>query len=235
MSKTKLIWLLIVGLVISAPLAWAVPPQDYTISYTFKNPDGTVFRITKYYLRDGKKFRTDYISPTQYNISAGAEDSTDLSNDRNTKDTISNDAQFQAEHLTNIEPQTVEILRKDKNLVWSLDPSFKNYIEVHLKQDAWEYALADIFINDLNDFKKTGDTTLLNYNCDIYESIKMVNEDNWTNIAYVAQDLNVILKTEILQNGKLVQIMEATAFSMEKPASVLFEIPDGYRKDDSNQ
>jgi hypothetical protein len=63
----------------------------------------------------------------------------------------------------------------------------------------------------------------------------MVNEDNWTNIAYVAQDLNVILKTELLQNGKLVQIMEATEFSMEKPAAALFEIPDGYIKNDNNR
>jgi outer membrane lipoprotein-sorting protein len=233
MPKTRLFWLFIIGLVISSALTWAVPPQDYTISYTFKNPDGTVFRITKYYLRDGNKFRTDYISPTQYNISAGADASTDLSND--TSGNVSSDAQLQAEHLTNVEPQTIEILRKDKNLVWSLDPSFKNYIEVPLKQDAWEHSLTEIFISDFHDFKKTGDTTLLNYTCDIYENVQKVKEETWTNTAYVAQRLNVILKTELRQNGKLVQTMEATEFSTEKPASSLFEIPDGYQKNDSNQ
>lgn len=232
MPKTNLIWLLIIGLGIYSALAWAIPPQDYTISYTFKNPDGTVFRITKYYLRDGNKFRTDYISTNQYNISAGADVSTDLSND--TTGNVSSDAQLQAEHLTNIEPQTVDILRKDKNLVWSLDPSFKNYIEVPLKQDVWEHALTEIFINDFHDFKKTGDIKLLNYTCDIYESVQKVKEDTWTNVAYVAQGLTVVLKTELWQNGKLVQTMEATEFSIEKPASSLFVIPDGYQKNDSN-
>lgn len=42
-----------------------------------------------------------------------------------------------------------------------------------------------------------------------------MKEDNWTNIAYVSHDLGVIMKTELWQNGKLVQIMEATEFNLE--------------------
>jgi hypothetical protein len=62
-----------------------------------------------------------------------------------------------------------------------------------------------------------------------------VKDDEWTNIFYIAQDLNVILKSELWQNGKLVQTMEATEFHLEKPADSLFEVPDGYKKNESNQ
>lgn len=234
MLKTKLIWLLVAGLVISTAIAWTVPPQNYTISYTFKNPDGSVFRITKYYMRDGNKFRTDYISPIQYNISAGAEVTTDLSGDADSQKIAKEDVKLTTEQPNNIEPHTIEILRKDKNLVWSLDPSFKNYIEVPLRQDAWERAIDGIYNIDSPDLKKTGEIKMLDYTCDIYESTQKVKEDSWTNIAFVAQDINVILKTELWQNGKLVQTMEATEFNMEKPASSLFEIPEGYQKNDNN-
>jgi hypothetical protein len=85
------------------------------------------------------------------------------------------------------------------------------------------------------DYKKTGEANLLGYNCDIYESVQKEEKDSWTSILYSAQSLKVILKTEILQNGKLVQTMEATEFSTNKPDKSLFEIPDGYQKNDNSQ
>jgi hypothetical protein len=232
MPKTNLILLLITGLMISSVLAFAVPLKDYTIVYTFKNPDGSVYSIIKYYMRDGNKFRTEYITTVEYSINANTEASTDLSND--TSSNVSSTAQLNAKPISNPEPHTVEILRNDKKLVWSLDPSFKNYIEVPLRQDSWEHILTEIFISDFHSLKKNGEAKLLNYTCDIYESVQKVKEDSWTNIAYVSHDLDVILKTELWQNGKLVQTMEATEFSMEKPALSLFEIPEGYQKNDSN-
>ncbi len=233
MPKANLILMLLLGLMISSALAFYAPPQDYSIVYIFKNPDGSVYSIIKYFMRDGNKFRTEYITTVEYSITANTEASTDLSND--TRSNVSSTAQLDANPISNPEPHTVEILRNDKKLVWSLDPSFKNYIEVPLRQDSWEHILTNIFISDLNGLKKTGEAKLLDYACDIYESVQKVKEDSWTNIAYASQGLGIILKTELWQNGKLVQTMEATEFNMEKPASSLFEIPSTYTKNDSNQ
>jgi hypothetical protein len=232
MSKANLILMLLIGLMISSAFAFHAPPQDYAIVYVFKNPDGSVYSIIKYYMRDGNKFRTEYISTVEYSITANTEASTDLSND--TSSNVSSTAQLDAKPISNPEPHTVEILRNDKKLVWSLYPSFKNYIEVPLRQESWEHILTNIFISDFQDLKKTGETMLLNYTCDIYESVQKVKEDTWKNIAYVSYDLGIILKTELWQNGKLVQIMEATEFNLEKPALSLFEIPVTYTKNDSN-
>jgi len=233
MLKANLILMLIIVLMISSALAFHVPPEDYAIVYVFKNPDGSVSSIIKYYMRDGNKFRTEYISTLEYSITANTEASTDLSND--TSSNVSSTAQLDAKPISNPEPHTVEILRNDKKLVWSLDPSFKDYREVPLRQESWDHILTNIFISDFHDFKKNGDAKLLNYTCDIYESVQKVKEDSWTNIAYVSHDHGVILKTELWQNGKLVQTMEATEFNMEKPALSLFEIPVTYTKNDSNE
>jgi hypothetical protein len=64
--------------------------------------------------------------------------------------------------------------------------------------------------------------------------VQKVNEETWTNIFYVAKELNVILKSELLQNGKLVQTMEAAEFSTEPPSQSLFEVPEGYSKSENN-
>ena len=233
MPKANLILMLIIGLMISSALALTVPPKDYAIVYVFKNADGTVSSMIKYYMRDGNKFRTEYISTVEYSINANTEASTDLGND--TSSNVSSTAQLDAKPISNPEPHTIEILRNDKKLVWSLDPSFKDYIEVPLRQESWDHILTNIFISDFHDFKKTGEAKLLNYSCDIYESVQKVKEDTWTNIVYVSQDQGAILKTELWQNGKLVQIMEATEFNMEKPALSLFEIPVTYTKNNSNE
>ncbi len=233
MPKAILILMLILGQMISSGLALDVPPKDYAIVYVFKNADGTVSNMIKYYMRDGNKFRTEYITTVEYSITTNTEATTDLSND--TSSNVSNTSQLNAKTISNPEPHTVEILRNDKKLVWSLNPSFKDYIEVPLRQDSWEHILTNIFISDFHDLKKTGEAKLLNYTCDIYESVQKVKEDTWTNIAYVSHDLGVILKTELWQNGKLVQIMQATEFNLEKPALSLFEIPETYTKNDSNE
>lgn len=233
MPKSVFILMLIFGLMISSALTLDVPPQDYAIVYVFKNADGTVSNMIKYYMRDGNKFRTEYITTIEYSMTANTEASTDLSNDTSTN--VSTTTLLNAKPISNPEPHTVEILRNDKKLVWSLDPSYKNYIEVPLKQDSWKHILTNTFISDFHDLKKNGEAKLLNYNCDIYESVQKVKEDTWTNIAYVSHDLGVILKTELWQNGKLVQTMEATEFNMEKPALSLFEIPVTYTKNNSNE
>jgi outer membrane lipoprotein-sorting protein len=189
MAKMKLIWLTVTGLLLFSVLAWAAPPQDYTLDYTYKNPDGTVSKIVKYYLRDGNKFRSEYLSGDGAVI-------------------------------------TTNILRKDKGIVWSLDTNLKQYNEVPLKQDSWKYAIIGNFVTDFQELKKTGETKLLNYPCDIYES----ESDGWANIIVVERGMSIILRIENKQNGKLVQIMEATEFRPEKPAAALFEIPTGYIK-----
>ena len=233
MPKASLILILMIGLIISSALSLNVLPQDYAIVYVFKNADGSVTNMIKYFMRDGNKFRTEYISTIEYDITANTESSTDLSND--SINNINSTAQLSANPISIPEPHTIEILRNDKKLVWSLDPSFKDYREVPLRQESWEHILTNIFISDFHDFKKTGETTLLNYSCDIYENIQKVKEDNWKNIAYVSHDLGVIMKTELWQNGKLIQIMAATEFNMDKPALSLFEIPVTYIKYESNE
>ena len=233
MPKASLILILMIGLIISSALSLNVLPQDYAIVYVFKNADESVTNMIKYFMRDGNKFRTEYISTIEYDITANTESSTDLSND--SINNINSTAQLSANPISIPEPHTIEILRNDKKLVWSLDPSFKDYREVPLRQESWEHILTNIFISDFHDFKKTGETTLLNYSCDIYENIQKVKEDNWKNIAYVSHDLGVIMKTELWQNGKLIQIMAATEFNMDKPALSLFEIPVTYIKYESNE
>lgn len=233
MPKAILILMLILGLMISTALALDVTPKDYAIVYVFKNADGTVSNMIKYYMRDGNKFRTEYITTVEYSMTTNIEATADLGND--TSNNVSSTSQLSANPISNPEPHTIEILRNDKKLVWSLDPAFKDYREVPLRQESWDHILTNIFINDFHDFKKTGEAKLLNYTCDIYENVQKVKEDSWTNIAYVSQEQSVIMKTELWQNGKLVQTMEATEFNLEKPAISLFEIPAAYTKYDNNQ
>ena len=233
MPKYVFILILIFGFMISSAFALDIPPQDYAIVYVIKNADGTVSSMIKYYMCDGNKFRTEYITTVEYSMTSNTEVSTDLTSD--TCANVNSTTQLDAKSISNPEPHTIEILRNDKKLVWSLDPSYKNYIEVPLKQESWEHILTNIFISDFHDFKITGEAKLLNYNCDIYERVQKVKEDTWTNIAYVSRDQGAILKTELWQNGKLVQIMEATEFNLEKPEKSLFEIPGTYTKYESNE
>lgn len=189
MLKMRLIWLAVTGLLLFSALAWAAPPQDCTVAYTFKNPDGQVFRVIKYYLSDSLKFRVDYLS----------------------KDGTVN---------------AVNIYRKDKGLIWSLNPSTQEYKEKSMEPDEWDYQLMGIFVPEFQKAKKNGETKIFNYPCDIYEA----ERSGWTTISYIAQGMNIALKTELKEKEKLVQIMEATEFQLKKPAASLFEIPAGYQK-----
>lgn len=84
MPKANLFLMLILGLMISTAFAIDVPPQDYAIVYVFKNADGTVSNMIKYYMRDSNKFRTEYIITVEYSMTANTEASDDLSNDTST-------------------------------------------------------------------------------------------------------------------------------------------------------
>jgi len=189
MWKMKLIYLAIAGFLLLSTLVLAAPLQDYSIAYTVKKPDGIVTDLIKYYLRDGNKFRVDYLHPDGVTYA-------------------------------------IEILRKDKGLVWSLDPSFKIYFEVPLRQDAWERAVRGISGTEPPKLGKTGTAKFLNYTCDIYE----VEAEGWTSIFYLEPSMNLILRSETKHKGETFQIREATEFSPAKPAAALFEVPDGYQK-----
>ncbi len=184
------LWLLallpIAGVVLFSTL-WAAPPQNYSLGFTFKNPDGTVFRIIKYHLRDGGKYRVAYLSGD------GA-------------------------------ANAVEIYRKDKGLIWSLDPASKTYKATALTQEAWVYAVAGPCAADSQMQKKTGTAQFLKRACDVYETEK----DGWLTISLVEQGTHFVLRSETKQNGQLVQTMAATEYSLAKPAAALFELPAGY-------
>ena len=107
MPKLKLIWLGLAGFLLFVTLAWAAQPQDFTVSYQFKNQDQSVFRIIKYHLRGGKKFRVDYLSGD------GA-------------------------------ANAINIYLKDQGLIWTLDPTSKQYAENPLEQSEWERALTGV-------------------------------------------------------------------------------------------
>ncbi len=207
--------------------------NNLTISYVFKNADGSVFRIVKYYMADGNKFRTDYISTVESNISVSAEGSADLGKKENSGKNVKTTVRTDIEKSANLEPHTIEILRMDKKLVWLIDPSAKQYSEVALRPDSWDNVLARIFAGDTKDFTKIGKTKILNIDCGIYQSVQKVNDVSWGNKMFVDEH-GIILRTELLQNGKLVQISEAVKIDKEKPAGSLFEIPKGFKKNENN-
>lgn len=186
--KTKLFWLAIAGVLLSSVMVWAAPPQDLSLTTVSKNPDGKAFRITKSYLRDGNKYRVEYLS---------------------------------AEGAVN----AIAVYRKDKGVVWGIEPDTKTYTEKKMGPMDWDAHLWAIFPDSSLKLKKTGETKCFNYSCDIL----IEEQGEWANILTVAREINVIVKFELKQNGKLVQINEATELKLEKPAAALFEIPAGYK------
>ena len=237
----KIILLLIAGFLVLSSFSRTEAPQNYTMSYVFKNPDGTPFRVIKYYLLEGMKFRVEYYSfntPTEINVSAEAElnlDNAAVKEVSKVNVDVNEVNKLQAPDLTGLEAHTIEILRNDKKLVWSMEPSFKQYVEVPLREDSWRRSLMTIVINNFADYKKTGETKLLNYSCSMYENVQKIGDNSWISILYVADGLNVILKAETFKNGTLFQLQEATEFRQDKPEQALFEIPKGYQKNDNNQ
>jgi hypothetical protein len=213
-------------------------PNNYTVSYAFKNSDGTLFRVIKYYLLEGVQFRIEYYSYTSpFLLNAGVEaelqmDSATVKEESRVYVEINEQTGLQAPDINDSEPHTILILRKDKDLVWSMDPSFKQYFEVPLQHDSWERAITRPLVDNMPELKKTGEMKLLNHQCNVFE---IVLSDSWTTKLIAAQGLDVILKNEVWQNGKLIETMEAIELTLEKPAESLFEVPDGYQKNDSNQ
>lgn len=189
MLRMKSIGLAVLGLLLISVWTFAAPPQDYSIGYAIKNPDGTVSSYIRYYLSDGNRFRAEYLS---------------------------------ADGVAH----TVNILRKDKGLVWSLDPKQKTYSQVALRPDAWENAVSGVAAAETPEANKVGTTEFLGYTCDIYE----VESEDWANIVLLESSMNVILRSETKIKGQTFQIREATFFSPKKPAASLFEVPAGYRK-----
>jgi hypothetical protein len=241
MMRTNFILLLIAVFVVSSSLTRTESLQNYTLSYTYKNPDGTLFRVIKYYMLDGIKFRIEYYSlasSVNYNVSVDSElqlDGETVKKESQVNVDVNGETTLQAPDLTNIEAHTIEILQKDKELVWTMTPQFNQYSEVALRQDSWERSVNGLLVTSYPDPKKTGEINLLDYECNVYESVQITPKSNWKNIIIAVQGLDVVLKTELWQNDKLVQTMEAMEFSREKPAASLFEIPEGYQKNDSNQ
>ncbi len=226
MSTAKLKGLIIICLLMSSAVVLMAQPQSFIVTYKYTDPNSSGFRMIKYFLSEGLKFRSEYYSTVQFSISANAQgkvEDTTISGNAN--------AELRDESAeANFQPHTIEILRNDKKLVWSMDPSFKNYFEVPLSQDGWNHATEKFSIPDSVKLKKTGESKILDYPCSIYEITQKVADDVWTNIYYVAKDLNFILKNEMMQNGKLVQTMEASEFSTNKPDDSLFEVPQDYKK-----
>ncbi len=215
MSRLKPKLLLIPAVLIILSFTSNAPIQNFMISYASINPDGSIFHIIKYYLRDGNKFRSEYYNSVDQPSKAGAA--------------------FRMNYENKIyEAHTVLILLKDKGIVLSIDPAYKDYRRVPLRNEAWSHAIENIFYADSVKMKKIGEMKILNYNCDILENVQNVKDDKWTNVFYIAQDLNVIMKIETLKNDKSVQVTQAIELNKRKPLLSLFEIPKGFSKNKNN-
>lgn len=113
------------------------------------------------------------------------------------------------------------IYRKDMGTAWSLDADTKKYTAKKLDQAMWDHMIETLFAREFQAQGKTGEVRVLDYPCDVYR----VENNRWVTLSYVAQGLNVVLKSEIIKDGETVEVMEAVKFLQEKPADSLFEIP----------
>jgi hypothetical protein len=188
LRKMKLIWLTIAGILLFFSLTWAAPPQNYTLTYAFKDQDQKVVMMVKCYLLDSTKLRVD---------------------------------SFVDNVVT-----TIVIYRKDKGQVWTFYPNIKQYTEIPMEQTLWDQAIKGTSNIPLDSSLKTGETKLLNYNCDIYE----MKKDGKTDISFIVKGMNVILKSQSIENDKILMTAEATEFHLGNPAALLFEILAGYKK-----
>ncbi|MGE5577392.1 MAG: hypothetical protein ACM3TT_09415, partial [Syntrophothermus sp.] len=176
-------------LLLASVLILASSPQDFTLKYTFKNPDGSVFRLVHNYMAGGVKYRVDYLTPSG---------------------------------TTNL----INIYRKDKDLYWSCNPTNKTYVEKKLDETEWSYAMIGVFAWEEDKQKKTGEAEFLGWPCEVFAAERA----GYTTIRHLLQGTNLVLRSELREKEKLVQIVEATEFRQEKPAASLFELPVGYKK-----
>lgn len=120
----------------------------------------------------------------------------------------------------------VTVYRKDKGLVYGLEPDTKTYTQSKLKDGDWEHGLFPVFPEPGHKLQRTGETTFLQTPCETFTSELTTLTMTFT----LAKGSGVILKSEWLQKGQVAQVDEATAFSLAKPAPALFEIPAGYKR-----
>lgn len=120
----------------------------------------------------------------------------------------------------------VSIYRKDKGLLYGIEPDTRTYTQSKLKEGDWDRGLFAVFPEPGHNLQRTGETTLLKTPCETFTSDLTTLTMTFT----LAKGSGVILKSEWLQKGQVAQIDEATAFSLAKPAPALFEIPAGYKR-----
>lgn len=188
MRKIKLIWLTIAGILLFFSFIWAAPPQNYTLTYVFKDQDQKPVMMVKCYMLDDTKLRVD---------------------------------SFVDNAVT-----TVAIYRKDKGLIWTFYPNIKQYTEIPMEQALWDQAMKGTADIPLDSSQRTGETKFLNYNCDVYE----MKKDGKTDTCFIVQGMNIILKSESMENGKIEMTAEAIDFHLGNPIASLFEILAGYKK-----
>lgn len=120
----------------------------------------------------------------------------------------------------------ISIYRKDKELTWGVEPDSKTYVQKKLDAGTWDRGLFSVFPEPGQTFIKTGEATHLGFACDVLASeLKKISTVN-----AVVRDMNVIMKSDMLLKGKVVQVIETTEFRLEKPPATLFELPAGYKR-----
>lgn len=147
----------------------------------------------------------------------------------NLKYYVSNDQKLRIDYLSaSAAVQMSRIFQRDQGLIWTLYSFANQYQEESFDQSQWEALKGGFaFEWEWDKCQKTGETKILNYPCDIYQ----MQQNAKTTTAYIAQEMNIVLKAEIEEDGKIVFKLEATDFQpQEKTAASFFELPDGYTK-----
>lgn len=214
--------------------ALASPPPDYSMTTEYRNPDGTVTHVTRDYLRDGVMHRREHIGGVELHLEAHVESEVQLDSDDKDLATTEELAATTVQLPLHAEPYLVTIDRSDLDIGWTLDTESLTYDEHAVDPQMFSWSV-DITFREGYERVKIGETSVLGYECDIYDVTQTVVTETagtitYTNIVTVARDLNVVLKTELLINGVPFQATVVTQFSLEKPDESLFVVPAGYSK-----
>jgi hypothetical protein len=229
--RAILVCLVLTGLLLSCASALASSPLDYSMTTEYRNPDGTVFRITRDYVRDGAMHRREYVTPVAYHFEVHVDSEAQLDSDSDEEElTTAGEEEMMTTTVQlplDIEPHTVDISRNDLGIGWMLDTESLTYGEYVLDPAKFEYGV-DISLPEDYATLKIGETSVLGYECDVYDVTQTYGETTYTNIITVTTDLSVILRTELLIDGVVFQIAAVTQFSLEKPDESLFVVPAWY-------
>ncbi|HXK59332.1 MAG TPA: hypothetical protein PLP42_05490 [Acidobacteriota bacterium] len=120
----------------------------------------------------------------------------------------------------------IKIYRKDKGVYWSCNPTNKTYVESKLDETEWSYAMIGVFVWEEDKQKKTGETEFLGRSCEVFATERA----GFTTTLHLLQGTNLVLRSELREKEKLLQILETVEFQQEQPAASLFELPAGYKK-----